>query len=59
MKINIENGLRQLCPSGQGKWLAEKLVSDLKELRDRTQKGDMAVLDEFFTLYCFDELEKQ
>ena len=58
MKINIENGLRQLCPSEQGKWLAEKLVADLKELRDRTQKGDKAALDEFFTLYCFDENRK-
>jgi len=36
-------------------YLLEKFEEHLKELRDRTEVGDMTALDEFFGLYVFDD----
>lgn len=37
-----------------------QLADNLRELRDRTQAGDMSALDEFFALYVFgDERERE
>ena len=33
----------------------EELAKNLRELRDRTRAGDMAALDEFFSIYVFGE----
>lgn len=33
----------------------ESLLSNLRQLRDRTKAGDMTVIDEFFEFYVFDD----
>lgn len=33
----------------------ENLLSNLRQLRDRTKAGDMTVIDEFFEYYVFDD----
>ena len=38
-------------------WPLEKLLSDLRELRDRYKAGDTAVVDEFFALWSDRERE--
>lgn len=55
MRWNIENCLRCELPPNLD-WLVKQLIGDLKELRDRARKGEMAaVLHEFFNLYRFDD----
>jgi len=54
MKLNIENAIvfgnkREL------QWVLEELVRNLKELKERTDKGDMAAIDEFFDIFVFNE----
>ncbi|MNQ49919.1 hypothetical protein D3C85_638410 [compost metagenome] len=54
MKINIENAAK----SGNAdtvRFTLETVVENLKELRDRTDKGDMAALDEFFAVFTFSD----
>ncbi|MBV5350587.1 hypothetical protein JZU71_05615, partial [bacterium] len=41
--------------SGDKDWLLGELITNLKELRDRTKTGDMSALDEFFTLFVFND----
>ena len=36
-------------------YLLGKFEEHLRELRDRTEAGDMTALDEFFWLYVFDD----
>lgn len=33
--------------------MLEELVRNLKELKERTGKGDMAAIDEFFDIFVF------
>ncbi|MDE2106782.1 MAG: hypothetical protein KGL39_56730 [Patescibacteria group bacterium] len=33
----------------------ENLLSNLRQLRERTKAGDMTVIDEFFEYYVFDD----
>jgi hypothetical protein len=53
--MNLENCLRnELSPNLD--WLRNQLIGHLKEVRDRSRKGEMAsVLHEFFNLYRFDD----
>lgn len=54
MRVNIENcaarGDRRMKA-----WCLEELVKNLKELRDRTDAGDMKALAEFFDLFRFND----
>ena len=64
MKINIENGLRQMrqyIPEDVGAYhhALDALVANLKELRDHTRKGDMTAVAEFFETYTFNDTGKE
>lgn len=54
MRVNIEN-----CNNTGGQsakeWVLGELVRNLKELRDRTDAGDIKALDEFFGLFVFND----
>ena len=54
MRLNIENAI-SFGKKGELKWVLEELVRNLKELKKRTDKGDMAALDEFFDIFVFNE----
>ena len=53
MRVNIENAARG--DSRTQKWVLDELVANLKELRDRTDAGDMVALREFFDVFRFDD----
>lgn len=57
MKVNIESCVIQLCAAdgfdGGRKHTLVEMVRNLKELRERTARGDLTALDEFFGLYVF------
>lgn len=58
MKVNIENCIRVMevkSNSTGNKFCCEELVKHLKELREKTEKGDFSVLEEFFNLYSFSD----
>jgi hypothetical protein len=62
MRINVQNMLRQAAAaispkrdSGAYRYVLEQLAGHLLQLRDRTLSGDPAALDEFFSLYVFDD----
>lgn len=61
MRINIENFLRHIydLEGSLGKksnqFVLSELVSNLKQFRDRSKKGDTEVAKEFFDLYVFDD----
>jgi hypothetical protein len=57
MKVNIENAAATGSPKTKA-WLLDELVKNLKELRDRTEAGDMSAIDEFFDLFKFNDSEK-
>lgn len=44
--------------NGGRAYVIKEMVENLKELRDRTSKGDLSVLDEFFNLYLFNDDKK-
>ena len=54
MRLNIENAI-SFGKKGDLKWVLEELVRNLKELKERTDKGDMAAIDEFFDIFVFNE----
>ena len=54
MRVNIENCNNTGDPSAK-EWVLGELVRNLKELRDRTDAGDMKALDEFFGLFVFND----
>lgn len=54
MRVNIENCSNN-GDAGAKEWVLEELVKNLKELRDRTDAGDMKALDEFFGLFVFND----
>nr|DAX80750.1 MAG TPA: hypothetical protein [Caudoviricetes sp.] len=54
MQLNIENAI-SFGKKGELKWVLEELVRNLKELKKRTDKGDMAAIDEFFDIFVFNE----
>ena len=54
MQLNIDNAI-SLGKTGVLKWVLEELVRKLKELKKRTDKGDMASIDEFFDIFVFNE----
>ncbi len=54
MQLNIENAIG-FGKKGELKWVLEELVRNLKELKKRTDKGDMAAIDEFFDIFVFNE----
>ncbi len=54
MRVNIENCANNGDPASHA-WALGELVRNLKELRDRTQAGDMSVLREFFDLFRFND----
>ena len=54
MRLNIENAI-SCGKKGELKWVLEELVRNLKELKKRTDKGDMAAIDEFFDIFVFNE----
>lgn len=54
MRVNIEN-IAKIGSSRDKAWALNELVRNLKELRDRTNAGDMAALDEFFALFVFND----
>ncbi len=61
MRVDIENMLRQIGESASRKFGYQYMLSEfsknLRELRDRTERGDMAALDEFFKIYVFSDLK--
>lgn len=58
MRVNIENLSQRGCARDK-EWCYDELVRHLKELRDRTDAGDMAALDEFFGVFVFDDDAKR
>ena len=54
MQLNIENAI-SFGKKGELKWVLEELVRNLKELKKRPDKGDMAAIDEFFDIFVFNE----
>ena len=54
MKLNIENAIC-LNRKRELKWVLEELVRNLKELKERIDKGDMTAIDEFFDIFVFNE----
>ena len=55
MRVNIENAAAQHDPSMKP-WLLDELVRNLKELRDRSNAGDMeAAVTEFFEVFRFND----
>lgn len=54
MQLNIENAIG-FGKKGELKWVLEELVRNLKELKKRTDKGDMTAIDEFFDIFVFNE----
>lgn len=57
MKVNIENASLR-GDNNTRAWVLETLVTNLKELRDRTQQGDMNALNEFFEIFKFNDSER-
>lgn len=61
MRVDIENMLRQIGESASKRYGYQYMLSEftknLRELRDRTERGDMAALDEFFKIYVFSDLK--
>ena len=57
MKLNIENAI-VFGKQRELQWVLEELVRNLKELKERTDKGDMAAIDEFFDIFVFNEEKK-
>lgn len=54
MRVNIENCAR-VGHRSEKAWCLDELVRNLKELRDRTDAGDMKALDEFFAVFVFND----
>ena len=54
MKLNIENAI-VFGKKRELQWVLEELVRNLKELKERTDKGDMAAIDEYFDIFVFNE----
>ena len=54
MRVNIENAIG-LNRKRELKWVLEELVRNLKELKERTDKGDMTAITEFFDIFVFNE----
>jgi hypothetical protein len=55
MKVNIVNAAAQRDPSMKP-WLLDELVRNLKEMRDRSNTGDMqAAVTEFFNVFVFND----
>ena len=54
MKVNIENAAAT-GGSATKSWLLGELVRNLKELRDRTLAGDTSAIDEFFSVFKFND----
>lgn len=54
MQLNIENAIG-FGKKGELKWVLEELVRNLKELKKRTDKGDMTAITEFFDIFVFNE----
>lgn len=54
MKLNIENAIC-LNRKRELKWVLEELVRNLKELKERIDKGDMTAITEFFDIFVFNE----
>jgi hypothetical protein len=52
--MNIEHAARS-GDEGTIKFALETLIENLKELRDRTDNGDMKALDEFFATFVFSD----
>lgn len=61
MRVDIQNMLRQIGESASRKYGYQYMLSEfaknLRELRDRTERGDMAALDEFFKIYVFSDMK--
>lgn len=55
MKVNIEHAAKVGDASGKA-WLLDELVRNLKEMRDRSNAGDMqAAVTEFFNVFVFND----
>ena len=54
MRMNIENAARSRDRKIV-QFALDNVVNNLKELRDRTAKGDLTSLDEFFEIFVFDD----
>lgn len=55
MKLNIENASHS-DDDGVRSWVLDELVRNLKELRDRSNAGDMeAAVTEFFEVFRFND----
>lgn len=55
MKLNIENASHS-DDEGVISWVLDELVRNLKELRDRSNAGDMeAAVTEFFEVFRFND----
>lgn len=54
MRVNIEN-CDNTGSSREKSWLLGELVRNLKEMRDRTEAGDMSAVAEFFEVFRFND----
>ncbi len=55
MRLNIENCANNGCEDSKA-WALDELVRNLKELRDRSNAGDMhAAVSEFFEVFRFND----
>lgn len=55
MRVNIENAAANCDPESKP-WLLDELVRNLKEMRDRSNAGDMAsAVAEFFEVFRFND----
>jgi len=57
MKVSLDGLLKNSAAAVGGMWKHSllELLENLRELRQRTQAGDMVALEEFFKVYGFTE----
>lgn len=53
MRINIENAVRHMDVSDEGRFVLEELIKHLKMVRDEFAEGNWGIVGEFFDLYRF------
>lgn len=55
MRIDAENLVRRSRKPTEIRWLFNDMLKNLREVRDRTRKGDLTAIEEFYILYAIDD----